>query len=826
MDHRTLLGTTAWAALSIFALSPVSAEAATAQDAAASGPAGAGQPSTVASGNSTTPAGQIGDIVVTATRRSTSLQKTPIAISAFDQKQLDTYQIKDVTQLAQFVPSLHFNQNTFRGAVTLTLRGIGNDSALGVLQDPEVAFYVDGVYSARPQGATVLAYDLERLDVLRGPQGTLFGRNATVGAVQFDTAKPSFDGVKGYAELLGGSYNRFGSQGMINLPVSPTLAFRAAFITDQDDGYVHYQTPPIIPGVNTSTFITSGARYYRRDQRSVRLSAAWEPSDRFRWDLNGEYFRDTGTPIIALMEHPRPGERFWSTLSDTAPYQDRYSYAIRSNMSYDITDGIQLAYIAGWNRVGGPTREDADAGALPPSATDPDNLPNGAFEEDGNVYERDEFWSQEVQLKSTGKHRIDWIIGGYYSHEDNKIRYDYDIRNGYRDGTFNGASAQIAEGLVNSRAGFGQAIWHVTPTINLTGGIRYTDDGKSTAGGNVNGFNPTCAASDTGADGTCSGLFGIAPNATPAELASLVGFKYKPIVNSGNWSKITWLGRVDANITSSTLVYGSVSTGFHSGVLVGATGLANPETLTNYEVGVKQRFLDGRATLNLAAYYLDFKGFQIAQVIPTYNALGVITSSLNTTTNAKGATGKGIEAELSANITHLDHIQIAADVQKTRLQKVLSSDARLYDPGDPSTIEDLAGNELPHAPRFSINGTYIHDFELANGALVSPRATVHYETSSWLSYFDGDPVSRFIDPAGKGTYGTDWDKQKAYTKLDVAISYQAPNSKYVIELFGQNVTNTRIRTASFVYGPIVNPPVFLANYAPAATWGGRVRLNF
>ena len=328
---------------------------------AAAPPATGGTPD-----NAAAPAGQIADIVVTATRRLTSLEKTPIAITAFDQKQLDTYQIKDVTQLAQFVPSLHFNQNTFRGAVSLTLRGIGNDNALGVLQDPEVAFYVDGVYSARPQGATVLAYDLERLDVLRGPQGTLFGRNATVGAVQYDTAKPRFDGLDGYLEFLGGSYNRFSTQGMINLPVTPTLAFRAAFITDRDDGFIHYQTPPAIPGVNTSAFVTDGPRYYRKDQRSVRLSAAWKPSDRFRWDLNGEYFRDTGTPILALMEQPRPGQSFWSTLSDTAPYQDRYSYSIRSNMSYDIADGIQIAYIGGWNRVGGPTREDADAGALPP----------------------------------------------------------------------------------------------------------------------------------------------------------------------------------------------------------------------------------------------------------------------------------------------------------------------------------------------------------------------------------------------------------------------------------------------------------------------------
>ena len=440
----------------------------------------------------TSPAGQVTEVIVTATKRETSLEKTPIAISAFDQKQLDQNQIKDLTQLAQYVPSLYFSQSGLRDAVTLTLRGIGNDTALSVLADPEVAVYIDGVYSPRPQGADVLAYDLERLDVLRGPQGTLFGRNSTAGAVQFDTAKPTFDGVHAYAEVLGGSYDRFGTQGMINIPLSSTLSVRAAFITDKNDGYVSYQSPPDVAGVNRSAFITSGSRYYAMDDKSARVSVAWKPTSRFRWDINGEYFGDDGTPIIPLLETARSGQPFWSTLSDTAPYQSRSADSIRSNMSYDVNRNLQVAYIAGWNLVGGPIQSDADAGAYPPDPSDPNNLPNGAFEEDRTVYEHDSFWSQELQIKSIGTHQFDWIIGGFYGDESNRIRYDYDIRNGYRDGTFNVASANVApDAEVRSVAGFGQAVWHVTPFFNLTGGIRYTDDDKRTDSVNVNGFSET-----------------------------------------------------------------------------------------------------------------------------------------------------------------------------------------------------------------------------------------------------------------------------------------------------------------------------------------------
>ncbi len=825
MTRHLLAASTALAATLFFS----SAVEAQSQDSSVAPQAGATAVADPTQPNS----GEVPDIVVTATKRETSLEKTPIAISTFNQKQLDQYQVKDVRTLAQFVPSLAFNQQGDQSAVLLTLRGIGNDSAYTEVADPEVAIYVDGIYSPRAQGASLLAYDLERIEVLRGPQGTLFGRNATVGAVSFITAKPTFDSVKGYAEVLGGSYNRFGTQGMINIPISSTLAVRAAFITDRHDGYINYQQPPGTPGVDRSTYVTSGKKYYAGDQKSGRLSVEWRPSDRFRWDLNTEYFKDTGTPILGLMQNTRPGEKFWSALIDTAPDQNRYSIGIHSDMSYDVTDGIQIQYLAGWQRVGGSTQDDADAGTEPPIEGAAQTLPNGAFEENRTVNSRYDFYSHEVQIKSIGTHPIDWIVGGYFSHEKNQIRFDVDIRNGYRNGTFNYAGAFIqVDRTIESKAGFGQAVWHATDHIRLTGGIRYTDDDKRDRGGrNVTSFLPTCAASDTAADGTCGGLFGIDPHATGAELGQLLGPNFVVSNNDahGNWDKITWLGRVDADLTDTTFAYGSVSTGFKSGNIEDGGLTANPETLTNYEVGLKQRFLGGRATLNLAAYYSDFKGYQVNQAISTRNAAGQITASQIITTNSKGATAKGIEAELNANVTPIDHFNVASSFQKTRLKQLLTIDGRLYSSSSLTDItsnsEDLKGNELPHAPRFSITGTYVHDVLLGNGGTLSPRATVHYETKSWLTYFNGDVASRYADPTGKGTYGTAFDRQKGYTKLDLGLTYTAPSGRYLVELFGQNITDHKIRLSAGSYGAPANP-VFLSNYAPPRTIGGRFRLNF
>ena len=832
MTRHILAAGTALAAVLAFS-SAASAQTAPTTPA---GPTPAAQPSDAQSG-------QVAEIVVTATKRETSLERTPIAISAFSQNQLDRNQVKDVTGLADFVPSLHFAQQGDQGGILLTMRGIGNDAAYTEVADPEVAIYVDGIYSPRAQGASVLMYDMERVEVLRGPQGTLFGRNATVGAISLVTAKPSFDGFHASAEVVGGSYSRFGTKGMINIPVTDNFALRAAFITDRHDGYIDYQQAPAIPGIDRSAFVTSGKKYDAGDQKSARVSGRWNLG-RFKWNLSGEWYKDTGSPILSLMQDPRPGEKFWSALVDTAPQTDRYSWGIRSNMTYDLTDHIEAAYIAGFSRVGGTADSDADAGAHPPTEnTDGSiNLPTDSFGENNTAYSRYDFWSQEVQLKSTGHNTIDWIVGGYYSHEVNKIRFDIDQRNGYRDGTFNWAGTFIqADREIDSRAAFGQAVWHVNDWINLTGGIRYTSDKKQDVGGrNItycgapNDKNPNCYNTSG-----LPGIFGIdvdgagnaqqVLNALNAESTAL-GYGnlwgISPNDAKGKWNKVTWLARADAQVTPGTLVYGSVSTGFKSGNIEDGGLLAGPETLTNYEVGSKSRLFGGRATLNLAAYYEDFKGYQVNQAITVQDAAGNIISSSLVTTNAQGAKAYGLEAELSANITRLDRINFAGTYQHTKLDNLVTIDNRIYSTA-PANFENLKGNQLPHAPHFSMSTTYEHDFELANDARITPRATVHYETSSWLTYFNGDVASRYADPTGKGLLGTAFDKQKSYAKLDLGLTYASPGDRYEIEAFGQNVTDKRIRTSSGVAGTTNGlSAVFLSNYEPPATWGVRVRAKF
>ena len=804
---RILKGKTLRRTLAMSCLASVSALAisagAQAQTAAATPPAAAPDDSTV--------------VIVTATKRATKLQETPIAISAFSQTALTQNHVKDVTDLARFVPSVAFTTHGDQGAILVTMRGVGNDSAFTELADPEVAIYVDGVYNPRAQGASVLMYDMDRVEVLRGPQGTLFGRNATVGAVSMVSAKPKLSGFDAGAEVTLGSYNRAGFNAFVNMPLSDTFALRAAFITDRHDGYVDYQKPPEGAGIDPSAFVTTGKKYDAQDQRSARLSALWKPSDAFSWNLSLEGYQDTGAPTLALLQTPRPGQKRWSALIDTAPEEDRYNLALRSQIDWSLSDDVGLTYIAGASRTGGSANSDGDAGALVPVS---DSLPSGAFNENRTVDSRYEFYSNEIQLKSLGSHAIDWILGAYQSHEDNEIRFDIDQRNGYRNGTFAWAGAFLqADRRIETQAVFAQSTWHINDRFRLTGGLRYTSDSKADIGGRnvmVSGCTAAAAAADPDCYGNMIGIFDLDPKATATQLQAALAargedFAVTPNDVKKSWNKLTWLVRADANLWDGTFGYASVGTGFKGGNLADGGKFYGPETLTNYEVGTKSTIWGGRATLNLAAYYEDFVGYQVSQVVVIRDAQGNVLQTNTESVNAKGATAYGFEAEFNAHLTPADRLQVTLSAQHTQLKDLMVIDSRLHSGNDVNFLENLKGNELPHAPSLSGTIGYEHTFELASGGHVTPRISTHFESKSWLTYFNA-PVH---------------DEQPGYEKTDLSIKYEEPNRKWSVEAFVLNLENKDVKTDSSTFGTLAqNNVTWLSDYQPPRTWGVRLRATY
>jgi iron complex outermembrane receptor protein len=763
-------------------------------------------------------------VTVTATKRSTPLQQTPIAITAIDAETLEKERVTTVQDITHLVPGFAATTQGDHGVVTLTLRGIGNDSAKTEYADPEVALFVDGIYTPRAEGASALLMDLEAIEVLRGPQGTLWGRNSTVGAVNMQTAKPELGDSSGNVQFGIGNYGRLGGRGALNLPISDTWAMRVAFAHEEHEGYVDYQNaaallpslsaqqaaylasggaPAGFQPINPNLFVTGGDKYNAQNQSALRISSLWQPNSDFSWNLSYEYFRDTGTPNANLMQRPRAGQDFWSSLVDTAPALDRDSNTLRSRIDWAINDGMSLSYIAGFSRFEGSSDYDQDGGVQVPTS-----FTTGAtYQEDRTNYSKYENSSHELNLKSEGDNTVDWILGVYYAAEKNSIRFDIPIFNGTQQGTvgWQGSFIQPKQ-TVDSLAAFGQAIWNVSDELRLTGGLRYTDDDKENIGGRGWGWQ--------GYGHPEIPQVPIAPGTIPSN-ANGFGFGIAGI-NDGEYShgQLTWLARADYDVAPGFLLYGSVSTGYKSGGLQDGGVPYKHEELTNYELGTKNTFMDGRVVWNNAVYFENFKDFQLAApIIFTDGSRGLGFSNVSGSTEVWG-----FESELSARLTDDDRLQLVfSAIPHKELGTLLyagSNDYQGLPPCAPASgigsCLDVSGNELAHAPDFALHAVYEHDFHLSNGATLTPRISAHFESESWLSTFN----------LGEG------DQQESYHRTDLGLRYQPGSGNWYADLFVDNVEDGKVRTSAGRSAVGGGQFVYLSQYLPPRTYGLNIGVWF
>jgi iron complex outermembrane receptor protein len=734
-------------------------------------------------------AGTIAEVVVTGTKRSSSLQRTPVAITALNSATLDDAHVQTLQDVVNLVPGFSATAQGDHGVMTMTLRGVGNDSAKTEYADPEVASFVNGIYSPRPEGATALLFDLESIEVLRGPQGTLWGRNATVGAVNMTTAKPVIGESSGSLEGGLGSYNRLGVRGAFNVPVSDTMALRFAFVNEQHDGYIDYQSLPTssvasqkaafvagggnladFKSINSNLFVTGGQKYGAQKQTAARLSMLLKPSTDTKWELSYEKFADRGSPNMNLMQTPRAGQKMWSALIDTAPMINRDSDSIRSRVDMALSSDVSLAYIAGYSKFSGSEQFDGDAGVVVPTSF----ATGGSHREHNTNSSHYTNYSHEFELQSTGKKEVDWLLAAYYAAETNDIRFDLPIFNGTQEGTvgWQGSFIQPKE-TVASKAIFGQATWNVSDQLHLTGGARYTKDDRSNVGGRGYGWGNYPATPDTVAQ------IPVNQNVNPWDANSGFG---SPGKNDGTYSssKVTGLARLGYDIDKDNMIYASVSTGYKSGGLQDGGATYAPETLTNYEFGTKHTFMNGAVKISNAFFYENFKDYQFSSPVTNIDgSRGLATNS------AEGAKIAGFETEIAAKITKDDKIQVSlALTPKAKLGKLLGFSNDYVIPAcaadkTVSSCVDVTGVTMAHTPRVQLQVQYQHTIHLSKGTL-TPRISVHYESESNLSVFS----DYFGSP----------DKQAAYARTDLGLRYAA--DRFYVDTFVRNVSNGNVKTSA------------------------------
>jgi iron complex outermembrane recepter protein len=624
------------------------------------------------------------EIVVTASKVAESLIKAPIAVTVLTPKDLQDAGVVSIADLTSTAPDLQVRNVGSANAIQITIRGITNTD-FNQSGNPAIATYVDGIYVGHTEGLTGAIYDIAQVEVLRGPQGTLYGRNSTGGNLNISTANPEnkFDA---YTDLSFGNYGDLLTHGMINIPVTDDLAIRAAFVTHRSDGF--YNTEG-----------TTARNYGAADDYGGRLTALWTPGS-FSWRLSVDDFVGNGTPgleivtgtngkpVDGLPVYDRPVPGF------PEPIQNTSNLYIRSRMNYAFNDVLSVSYLAGY----------ADL-----HETIQDTVSNGAFA----IYrprQNQNYWNEvDVDFNFARFHNI---AGASDFHMLNR---NFDMQNYDAIGITEGVAERENHVRTSAWGIFDQGTFDITDTLRLVGGVRYSSEDQN---------------NDGEIDGVCPAALyaGVPLNQIPRTFKG-PGCAILPVFpSSGTWSDITWKGGLEYDVASQTSSYFTVSTGFKAGGtnagggVTAANATFKPEKDINYELGLKSRLLDHRLSLNAAIFYTTYTDIQVTQIV----------NQTSVTTNAAAARIYGVELEAQMLLTPQDHLSGFANYLHATYTNYTDAVNSLTG----AIVPSLDGNYLQDSPQYSLRAQYAHDFVLPNGTMLTPMAAVYWQSFNYLSPFN------------------------------------------------------------------------------------------
>ena len=743
-----------WALLVCTGLTPVAGLAQVSADTASTAP----------DASAMDQSGQLQDIVVTAQRREQKLQDVPVAVTAFGGAALQASGVTTIKELAFVDPSLNVPQVV--GVYLPFLRGIGNPAGGNLGNESSVPVYIDDLYYARLSTAYLAINSIDRVEVLKGPQGTLFGRNASGGAVQMFTKdpgrKPEMNATISY-----GNYDRWNGQIYASTPITDTLGWNIALAgTDQRDGW--------------GKSITTGRDIFTEKLFSARSKLVWEPSDTTKVKMVGFYAyskgdigmvndRHSGTyaqsAAIPLPGYPSPpvrlpsladvpGDNFYNTRNNLPQFAraEGYGGSIRIDQSLGFAD---LVSITGFRKTDELIRLDADITAQ--------NLLNG------DLNSKDSQFTQEFQLKSKNGSTIDWILGAYYLR--NMVKYNPIIL--YGD-AFGASTVQIrSKQIINSYSVFGQATAPLGEATNLTLGLRYNID-------DLNGSSPT----------------------------------YR---NSKQFKKLTWKGTLDHHFTDDVMAYASISRGYKSGAFKTFpldSPPALPEVIDSYEIGLKTELFDRRVRLNGALFWNDIKNPQVLAVDVQGLIPGIIL------TNAQKARIKGAEVGIDAVVAHGLTVRGGATYLDGKYRSYINAPfyclngSTITGPstalgGGPCPVlaDGAAGNRLPNVAKWTFN------------------AGVNYKLDTGIGAWVGDVGLSYT---GRFAWNPDnFVFEKAVTLVNASLNFTPESADWLtVGVWGKNLGGVKYYSITQESVGPGGTAGFQAGAAAPRTYGGTLSVKF
>jgi iron complex outermembrane receptor protein len=686
--------------------------------------------------------GGIEEIVVTAQKRVQSAQNVPIAITALDSNQLAAAGVSGTGDLRAAVPAL--NVTTATGGYGLPrIRGIGATGQGPGIENP-VAVYVDGVYYGAAFGVLQSLYDVEQVAVLKGPQGTLFGRNATGGLIQISTLGPSFD-LKVKGQLGYANYGTYSGAGYLSGGLTDTIAVS---VSGQYDNQNHGWGKNLFTGNDV------------QDARSWvgRAKLLWKPDTLTSVLISGDFNgRDGGEPAFRNFGLNTLGQNVQNQIIALGGNPDRDIYSdvdpkLRARqLGTSLTasrnfGGVSLKSITAYRKTDLRFFFDPDGTTQRRTVVDNDQF--------------DKQFTQEINLVSETHGKFDWAIGGFYMHDISG--YDPARSTGLLVNGGNGYSDYISDIRNNSYAAFAEGTYHIDASTNLIAGLRYTKDEREATARTVNFVGATGVITTTSTS------------------------------DDHTFNKVTWRASIDHRFSPELLAYASYNRGFRAGSYVPQTNplqLLRPEVVDAYEVGIKTDLFDRSVRFNLSGYYYAEKNIQVMQII----------AGAQYVYNADGAHIYGIDGDITwkvssdfrlfggFNVTHARYTSftnaiISVPYPLTTSSTLPAGQSCIGTFGNPFAQlggsclirGDASGNKLQNTPSFtgSVGGSY--DLHTSIGKFT--LAGNYYYNDGYV----GQPDERV--------------KQKSFNTIDTSLTWHAPGARYFVRVWGRNLTDAFYRT--------------------------------
>ena len=702
-----------------------------------------------------TSSSQLEEVIVQADKRAVDLQKAPLAITALSADSLDDANIRSSADLNGYVPGLTVARSEGVSRV-VSIRGIGNEANQNDSAQPGVAYHIDGVYIASPVALNAGFLDVERIDVLRGPQGTVFGQNSTGGTINVISRQPILERTEGYARVSVGNYHLFRSEAAINLPVGSTVAVRAAALGVKHDGFAQATQVPGFP---------NGYDLDNENSLSARANVLWRPASNFSLLLGFDY--------ADLNENDRAQKSIFDPEPDSRRLTQDYpgTFDVTSEISsatlkWDL-DGFTIKNIASYQHLvnGHSFVRDRLTAAL----STPHDL-NPFADRNFRAY------TEELNLASNDDGKLQWIAGAFFVNQRSKLCVLQFAQNpgatvpsechtlqpdiSLFDIAFQTASTQRRE----SWSAYGQGTYAFENSLRLTAGTRYTEDTVS---------------SDV------SNYYNLYGPPTSAELKS---------------DALTGKISLEGDLTSQNLLYATVSRGFKPGgsnlsqtpVLVPV--VFQPERVTAYEVGSKNRFADDSVQLNLAAYYYQYRNLQLQldDPVPFQGGVGNVDESEMYGFEAEGSiilpAGFRVDGTLGLERGKILSDQLLLDGYRGNLAQ-LASEAQGFGLFSPETITARAaaarsanGNDVPKLPSVTGNLTLTKTFSLASGSMLQPSVNFVYRGSFEARVFNEPGIDQVPD----------------YLLLNARLRFVPARGAWELAIAGSNLTNKAGVSSRFI----------------------------